>query len=256
MKIQYASDLHLEFAENSRYLKGHPLVVSGDILILAGDIGYIGDDNYSKHPFWDWVSDAYKQVIVIPGNHEFYKLFDINKLYNGWSFEIRKNVTCYYNIVLPLDNDTDLIATTLWTRINLQDAYQTEAAITDFRRIRYGDEPLDWTRFNDEHYRCFHFLEQAVKQSEAKHIIVATHHVPSFELLAPEFKGSRLNGAFTVELGNFIAESPIDYWLYGHSHRNINKVIGNTSCICNQLGYVFADEHYSFNPEAYIEIID
>ena len=54
MKIQYASDLHLEFADNWRYLKENPLQVTGDILVLAGDIGYLGDENYSKHPFWDW----------------------------------------------------------------------------------------------------------------------------------------------------------------------------------------------------------
>ena len=56
MKIQYASDLHLEFADNWRYLKENPLQVTGDILVLAGDIGYLGDENYSKHPFWDWAS--------------------------------------------------------------------------------------------------------------------------------------------------------------------------------------------------------
>ena len=63
MRIQYASDLHLEFSENSSYLKHNPLLVVGDVLVLAGDIGYIGDDNYSKHPFWDWASQNYKQVI-------------------------------------------------------------------------------------------------------------------------------------------------------------------------------------------------
>ena len=69
IRLQYASDLHLEFAENGSYIKHHPLQVTGDILVLAGDIGYLGDDNYSLHPFWDWASDNYEQVVVVPGNH-------------------------------------------------------------------------------------------------------------------------------------------------------------------------------------------
>jgi hypothetical protein len=77
MKIQYASDLRLEFADNWRYLREHPLEVSGDILILAGDIGYLGDQNYQNHPFWDWASQNYKEVLVVLGNHEFYKFYDL-----------------------------------------------------------------------------------------------------------------------------------------------------------------------------------
>ncbi|MDR3877292.1 MAG: metallophosphoesterase [Alistipes sp.] len=254
MKIQYASDLHLEFAENSSHLKNNPLNVVGEVLVLAGDIGYIGDDNYSKHPFWDWISENYKEVIVIPGNHEFYKMFDLNKLYNGWTLEIRKNVKCYYNAVIPLREDIELVATTLWAYIPFQDAFRTESAISDFRRIRSGSEPLDFNRFNEEHYRCFNFLKEAVAKSNAKHIIVATHHVPSFVLIAPEYKGSPLNGAFTVELGDYIASSRIEYWIYGHSHRNIDKVIGNTKCISNQLGYVFHNEHTLFDDSKHIEI--
>ena len=85
MKIQYASDLHLEFADNWRYLKAHPLEVTGDILLLAGDIGYLGDDNYSKHPFWDWASENYKEVHCCMGNHEFYKYYDVATLPDGVS---------------------------------------------------------------------------------------------------------------------------------------------------------------------------
>ncbi len=33
MKIQYMSDLHLEFRENSRYLKHNELPVTGDVLV-------------------------------------------------------------------------------------------------------------------------------------------------------------------------------------------------------------------------------
>lgn len=126
MKIQYASDLHLEFKENSNFLKHHPLTVSAEVLVLAGDIGYIGDDNYSRHPFWGWASENYRQVIVIPGNHEFYKQFDISKLYDGWSLQIRENILCCYNSVIPLNDETELIATTLWGRIGLQDAFRTD----------------------------------------------------------------------------------------------------------------------------------
>ena len=76
MTIQYASDLHLEFRDNTRYLSDNPIKPVRDILILAGDIGYLDDDSYSVHTFWDWVADNFRQTLVIPGNHEFYRSGD------------------------------------------------------------------------------------------------------------------------------------------------------------------------------------
>lgn len=254
MKIQYASDHHLEFGENSKWLKENPLIPCADILVLAGDIGYLGDANYRTHPFWDWASENYRQVIVIPGNHELYKLFDINELHEGWTLDIRPNVKVYYNSIVHLDEDTDLVASTLWAHIPPTEEYLTEHCVSDFRRIRNGEYRLSSLRFNEEHKRCRAFIEKAVAESKARNIIVATHHVPSFELMAHEFKGSSINGAFTVELGDFIAASKIRYWIYGHSHRNINKTIGNTKCVSNQLGYVFQNEHLSFHRDAVMEI--
>lgn len=254
MKIQYASDLHLEFGENSKWLKDNPLIPSAEILVLAGDIGYLGDANYKTHPFWDWASRNYKQVIVIPGNHELYKFFDINELTEGWILEIRHNIRAYYNCIIPLGEEIDLIASTLWAKIPPSEEYLTEHCVSDFKRIRNGEYCLSAQRFNDEHDRCRDFIEKAVAESNAKNIIVATHHVPSFVLMSDEFSDSSINGAFTVELGNYIADSRINYWIYGHSHRNINKTIGNTQCVSNQLGYVFQNEHWSFRRDAFIEI--
>lgn len=254
MKIQYASDLHLEFGANSKWLKENPLIPSADVLVLAGDIGYLGDANYQTHPFWDWASGNFKQVIVIPGNHELYKFFDINELNEGWFLEIRPNVSVYYNAVIPLNEETDLVASTLWAFVPPAEEYLTERCVSDFNRIRNGEFRLSAQRFNEEHLKCRAFIEKSVCESKAKKIIVATHHVPSFELMSPEFENSSINGAFTVELGNYIAESQISYWIYGHSHRNIDKAIGRTQCVSNQLGYVFQDEHHAFRPDAVIDI--
>lgn len=254
MRVQYASDLHLEFGENSRWLKEHPLIPSADILVLAGDIGYLGDDNYISHPFWNRVSEDFNQVIVVPGNHELYKFFDINELRNGWQLEISHNVSVCYNSVIALNEETDLIASTLWAHISPSEEYLTERCVSDFKRIRNGEFRLSAQRFNEEHEVCRNFIEKAVSESNAERIVVATHHVPSFALMAEEFKDSSINGAFTVELAGMIAESRINCWIYGHSHRNIDKMIGSTRCVSNQLGYVSQNEHNTFRRDAVTEI--
>ena len=252
MKIQYASDLHLEFADNWRFLKEQPLQVAGDVLLLAGDIGYLGDENYSKHPFWDWASENYRQVIACMGNHEFYKFYDIAALKDGMDVAIRENVHSYYNAVIHLDEDIDVIVTTLWSSIPIKEAYYTEHVVSDFRRIIYGGTLLTPADFNREHERCLAFLKDAVRSSHAKKKIVLTHHVPSFRMQCPAFAGSKANGAFTVELEDYIKDSGIDYWIYGHSHYNVDVTIGSTQCISNQLGYVFHGEHKTFNHGKYI----
>ena len=43
MKIQYASDIHLELSDNSRFIKSEPFDVTGDVLVFAGDTGYFRD---------------------------------------------------------------------------------------------------------------------------------------------------------------------------------------------------------------------
>lgn len=253
MRIQYASDLHLEFAENWRYLRDNPLKVTGDILILAGDIGYLGDDNYTKHPFWDWASDNYKEVIVCMGNHEFYKYYDIASLPDGYCLKIRKNVHSYYNSVVSIDN-IDITVSTLWAEIPLKDSFFTEQVISDFRRILYNGETLTFSEFNQEHRRCLEFIKKVVSTSTADKKVVVTHHVPSFLMQCPKFEDSKANGAFIVELKEYIAESAIDYWIYGHSHYNIDIQIGSTQCVSNQLGYVFHDENKTFNHSKNFEL--
>ena len=254
MKIQYASDLHLEFPENSEYLKENPLKVTGEILILAGDIHVFDPEKkFMEEPFWDWASEHYKQVIVIFGNHEFYYDYNLSQMKDGFKYKIRENVYYYYNCVISID-DVDIIASTLWSYIQEKNKKACQFSVNDFRRILYGEELLTVDRFNEEHKKCLDFIKKALNESKAKTKIIVTHHVPSNLLIAEEYKDSDINEAFTVDLTAFIKKCGAKFWIYGHSHKNINKKIGKTYCLCNQVGYISANEHETFNHEVNIDL--
>ena len=97
--------------------------------------------------------------------------------------------------------------------------------------------------YNEMHRFCLNFIKKNVAESTAKKIVVVTHYLPTLQVVAPQHKGSPINSAFATELGDFIVDSRIDCWIYGHSHTNINTQIGGTKIVCNQLGYVFHQEH-------------
>ena len=253
MKLQFASDLHLELQDNSRFLKHQPLPVEGDILILAGDIVYLGNDSLLKHPFGDWASENFSEVLVVPGNHEFYGGYNLQQLHDGWSLEIKPNVHYFYNAVILL-NGIEIIMTTLWSNIPVQDAFAVEHGVNDFRRIKSGEEVIDFVRFNEEHQRCCSFVDKAISKPKQRKRIVVTHHLPSFLLMDPQFKGSSLNGAFVSELYDLIVDSDIDYWIFGHSHRNISTSIGSCKCLSNQMGYVAYCEHMDFEPGRFLDV--
>ena len=260
LKIQFVSDLHLEFPDNRAWLAAHPLEVTGDILLIAGDTAYLdlpdsGRETYKAYDFWDWASRNYKQVIVCLGNHDFYGYYDLATMPDGYCLDIRPNVKAYYNSVVHLP-DVDIIVSTLWSFIEPDIDFIVERSVSDFYRIKYEGHRLNAQNFNAEHERCIAFIKQSVTESKAKTKIVLTHHVPTQLCTVDEFKGSTINGAFTVELGDYIADSGIDYWIYGHSHRNMDAKIGKTQIISNQFGYLSHGEpqNNGFDPKRYIEL--
>ncbi len=254
MKIQYMSDLHLEFRDNMQYIKDNEFPVMGDVLVLAGDTAYLRDTTMPNLKFWKTLAKNYRQVLIVPGNHEFYGYGDMLAYGDSWEKMLQPNVGYYQNKVIRVD-DTDFILSTLWSHIRPQDEYFVARGMNDFRQIRYGGRMFTTDDFNVEHEKCLAFIKEAVEASDAKNVVVVTHHLLSYTVVDPCYKGDSLNSAFATELGEYIADSRINVWIFGHSHSNINAQLGNTKLLCNQMGYVAYGEHSNgFDPGRYVEL--
>lgn len=254
MRIQYSSDLHLEQFENAVFINKNPFSVVGDVLVLAGDTLPLREfKEYSKHTFFDWCAANYRETFLIPGNHEYYG-DNIDKYPASWEMDLRHNVHMLENRCVRID-DVDIILSTLWTHIPMKDWFSIKQGMADFRVIRTDAGSFTAVDYNLLHERDLSFIKNAVADSDAEHKVVVTHHVPSQLCVAPEFKNSSLGAGFTVDLTDYIKKSGVDVWIYGHSHRNIDTVIGKTKVVTNQVGYVIYREFKEhFSGSKYISI--
>lgn len=250
MKINYYSDIHLEFFENSEYFMQQQMP-AGDILILAGDIAFWGKN---AHPFFDKISKSFRHVFMVPGNHEFYGGIDIEVLEKPFKLNIRENVYLVNNITENI-NGVDFFFTPLWGKIS-PDKYKVIGDnVADFHKIVYKGKRFTAADFNNLFSQSFAFLNLALNSSVANKKVVVTHHCPTKMATASEFKNDNINEAFVVELHDFIYNNYIDYWIFGHTHRNEPSVnINGTTVLTNQLGYVRANEHKKFRMDAGFEL--
>lgn len=246
-KIQYASDLHLEFPQNKKFFNANPLIPTGDILILAGDI--VPFAIMDKHEdFFSYLADNFQMTYWIPGNHEYYYFDAANK--SGVLFEkIRNNVVLLNNSVVQYQ-DTKLIFSTLWSKISPANQWNIEQGLSDFHVINYNGNRFTTEAYNQLHVDCVNFINQELNVENYGKTVVVTHHVPTFKKYPKIYKNSTLNEAFAVELFDTIEASNVDFWIYGHSHYNTKDFkIGNTQMLTNQLGYIQRNENERFNPK-------
>ncbi|MBL0031032.1 MAG: metallophosphoesterase [Bacteroidetes bacterium] len=252
MKIQYCSDLHLEFKENKKHLHSNPIIPTGEILLLAGDI--VPFAVMDKHnDFFDFVADNFVQVYWIPGNHEYY-YFDLASKNSSFHEKIRSNVSLINNVSV-IESDVKFIFSTLWSKISPVNMRPIQQGMSDFKVIKRNGQIFNPHDFNELHEASLHFIEREIQNLNSGKVIVVTHHVPTFMNYPNEYKGSDLNEAFAVELFDLIEKAAVDYWLYGHNHRNQPDFdINGTRVITNQLGYVKYGENQQFDVKKCINV--
>lgn len=262
MNIQYASDLHLEFQANRAWLFQHGLQPVGEILVLAGDIAYLGDRHLMHNEYFDWLSDRFEHVYIVPGNHEYFRSYELRDTLDDFELKVRDNVS-YLNNKSVVIGDSELFFTTLWSRVPNAYLADIQNGMMDTRLICYKNALLFAGEFNELHRICAGWLKTAVESSTAKHKVVVTHHCPTLDPAFNGYPDSRLNSGFLVGMEDFIEDHPdIGHWIFGHTHYNGDSdtvagkglLIGHTKILTNQLGYIREGEHKGFNPQAVISL--
>ncbi len=259
LKIQYASDLHLEFALNKAYIEKYPIEPIADILILGGDITYLTKRMLSD-PLFDLWSDQFKDVYIIAGNHEFYnKHYPIENIFNSMEKKVRDNIRYLNNKTIIIDN-IRFIFTTLFTSISAEQEFNIRRGLADFHLCRYNANSnlsLTIKEYNESHSKCRAFLEETLKQGFEGKTVIVSHHVPypkTFIKDYPQFTFD-LSEAFHVDLTGLVRKYKIDHWISGHTHINHDSIqVERTWFHTNQLGYVEAGEYKKFRRKATIEL--
>lgn len=256
MKIQSVSDLHLEFHYRDIQNAG------ADVLILAGDImtakalSASSPDSpyYSKKleylKFLKEVSERFKHVVYVMGNHEHYKYL-FNDTYNTIKQYLPANVYLLHNEYIDIEGFR-FLGTTLWTDLsNPQHELLAEGCMNDYKIIQYTNgtnyHRLRASITTKEHKEALEFLKKNINYKS----IVVTHHGPSFRSISPSYAGDPLNNAYVTNLSDFILTYNPRAWFHGHVHWSTEYYVGGTKVITNPGGY--GDENKFFDPTKVFE---
>lgn len=243
MKIAIGSDLHLSFGKLDKTFP------EADVLVLAGDIDEINNITQDTK-FFKEVSEKYKHVIYVLGNHEFYN----NDIYEGVG-ELKIKLEHYENIHI-LDREfisiegVKFLGATLWTDMN-KFCYQTMSVVkrgmNDFRLITDHSVPLapyqyGTPKFLPEsayllHQKTLDFFAKECTNTKDK-VVVVSHHAPSYQSVPAMYKEDHyMNGGYASNLEGFIEQYQPVLWVHGHMHTPTEYEVYNTKVVCNPRGY-------------------
>jgi hypothetical protein len=262
VKIQIASDLHLEFYENAKAIPDDIIVPSAPILALLGDIGLSFTD--SLETFLHQQADRFEHVLFLAGNHEYYNHF-------GGGQEPKRSVQEQYEWMQKvcaakpnlhfMDKDefrvdstnVTILGTTLWSAIPPSAALVAKQSLNDYRKsyVSVDDRKLlTPTVTNQWHTENREWLTNKIQEAkERQHtVVVLTHHTPSMEGTSdPKFDGDLLGHCFSTNLTRLLVD-PVAFWVCGHTHYNFDLPSSfgpdssTTRLISNQRGYPGAEK--------------
>ena len=279
MKIQVASDLHLEFERQHKGKKDFiPFDLEhtdADVIVLAGDIG-VGFKEESK--FCERLAkDHGKPVIFVLGNHSFYGGGNVDRVRGQWANYKSDNVHYIDDGHHWSYKGVNFIGGILWTDFNNYNAWDmriAEQMMNDYRGCRMTQmdsgannmhafekdgmtESSDYyftpRRSVDEHLKTKEYMDYMLRELEGTKVVV-THHLPSRRSGDIRYRDDSLNPAYYSNLDDWVRDKDIALWVHGHTHGSNDYDIGGTRVVCNPRGYFHHDENKHFNKGLVVEV--
>lgn len=253
MKIQYASDLHLEFYDKSAF---QPMLRPvAPILALAGDVGR--PDKRTYRDFLQYCSRNWRDVFVVAGNHELYNSravvshtprFAESEFYNSHHADSWKHMPVtsvdtaqkrlegcaaiasefsnvhFLNRQRVNRDGIAFLGCTLWTDLSQGGAAEANQIMSDYRLIAVpGSEgkpmPITLDITTAWHWKDRAWLDAEISacEEEGRPAVVITHHLPTYDLVSSRYLENPLNAAFASHADELI-RPPVRAWIAGHTH--------------------------------------
>ena len=236
MKLQIYSDIHTEFYKNFPRITKY-----ADTLVLAGDIGIFTKSNYTN--FLQYVSQTWKDVIYVPGNHEYYNstepLTSIKSIYTT-IFSAYDNIHYLDNRSIILDYGNEkirFIGSTLWSNPDYT------KGLCDFDQIKELKQnklvSLSIETFKKMHEQSIEYIKQTLDDDKTIKTVLITHFPPvTHGTSHPKYKNSVYMNYFSNNLDTMgIPVSNICAWISGHTHFSHNFTLDCCRFMSNQMGY-------------------
>lgn len=234
LRLHLCSDLHGEFTGYTYQLPKLPNI---DAYVLDGDIGtgLFGVE-------WA-VREAERlgiPIIYIFGNHDYYKN-NLDVINQAKEYIQNTGVIILENDVIELKGYR-ILGCTLFTDYRLHGPTGEVLA-----RMNAPQFMSDHTYIKNSNGTIFTpadayaIFEQSFKWLQDNltglRDIVFTHHAPVHQGISPQYRGDVLSPCFASDCEGFILDRQPLLWGFGHTHHNIDIMVGNTRVISNCKGY-------------------
>jgi len=226
------SDIHIE-REYPKIPKWNTIINKrSENIILAGDVGHLElFDQYDS--FISHICSNFTNVILIPGNHEFYSdKYDFKTLYKYLLVLKNKynNLTILDNDYIDLEGNIRIYGTTLWCHIP-QENIKKDVPIID------NNEKINNNWLNKNNKQCIEKIHDIILKSQydKKRLIIASHYSPSIYNIDPRNYSSETKFFYFSNLEYLFKQHYIYTWIFGHTHYNKDYYSKyNTRIISNQ----------------------